>query len=99
MSDSTTEESSNPTPSPSAGAEPAPVAEKIAPPPPPLSMTELQRLSSEQLESLARKHDIHLFPARSRHYHILDIVRAALQRRGTVTAEGFLDDQGEGGPI
>src|SRR6202020_336651 len=30
---------------------------------------------------------------------ILDIVRTALHRGGTVTTEGFLDEQGDAGPI
>ncbi len=95
------EESSDPTPPSTGGADSpaAPAPENTAPPPSPISIAELQRLSSEQLESFARKLDIHLFPARSRHFHILDIIRAALQRRGTVTAEGFLDEQGDAGPV
>jgi len=40
---------------------------------------------------LARDLDLFLHPARSRHQHILDIVRAALAGGGSVTAEGFLD--------
>src|SRR4029078_10624272 len=63
-------------------------------PPPPLDLNELQDYSSEKLHSLAREMDIRLFPARSRHHHILDVVRAALGRGGVVTTEGFLE-QGE----
>jgi len=40
---------------------------------------------------LARDLDLFLHPARSRHQHILDIVRAALAGGASVTAEGFLD--------
>ncbi len=56
-----------------------------------LDLNELQELSSEELEALARDLDLYLHPARSRHQHILDIIRAALGGGATVTAEGFLD--------
>ncbi len=56
-----------------------------------LDLNELQELSGEELESLARDLDLHLHPARSRHQHILDVTRAALDAGATVTAEGFLD--------
>src|SRR5216117_2983177 len=45
----------------------------------------------KKLKSLARDLDLYLHPARSRHQHILDIVRAALAGGATVAAEGFLD--------
>jgi len=56
-----------------------------------LDLNELQEFSGEELESLARDLDLHLHPARSRHQHILDVTRAALDAGATVTAEGFLD--------
>src|SRR5437667_10660458 len=56
-----------------------------------LDLNELQESSSEQLEALARDLDVYLHPARSRHQHLLDIVRAALATGAPVTAEGFLD--------
>ena len=56
-----------------------------------LDLNELQERSGEKLESLARDLDLHLHPARSRHHHILDLTRAALDAGATVTAEGFLD--------
>jgi len=62
---------------------------------PALDLNELQNLSSEQLESLARDFDLRLHSARSRHQHIVDIVRAALNRGSSVTAEGFLDQVGD----
>jgi transcription termination factor Rho len=40
---------------------------------------------------LARDLDLHLHPARSRHQHILDIIRVALAAGVRVSAEGFLD--------
>ena len=56
-----------------------------------LDLNELQELPGEKLEALARDLDLHLHPTRSRHQHILDVVRAGLSTGGTVTAEGFLD--------
>jgi transcription termination factor Rho len=56
-----------------------------------LDLNELQELSGEKLEALARDLDVHLHPARSRHLHILDVIRAGLSAGITVTAEGFLD--------
>jgi len=56
-----------------------------------LDLNELQEFSEKKLKALARDFDLHLHPARSRHQHILDIVRVAVGGGGTVSAEGFLD--------
>jgi transcription termination factor Rho len=56
-----------------------------------LDLNELQEFSEKKLKALARDFDLHLHPARSRHQHILDIVRAAISRGAAVSAEGFLD--------
>ena len=56
-----------------------------------LDLNELQESSEKTLKALARDLDLYLHPARSRHQHILDIIRAALAGGATVTAEGFLD--------
>jgi transcription termination factor Rho len=56
-----------------------------------LDLNELQEGSDKTLKALARDLDVYLHPARSRHQHILDIVRAALGRGATCTAQGFLD--------
>jgi len=56
-----------------------------------LDLNELQESSEKKLKALARDLDLYLHPARSRHQHILDIIRAALAGGATVTAEGFLD--------
>ena len=56
-----------------------------------LDLNELQEFSEKKLRALARDLDLFLHPARSRHQHILDIVRATLTSGATVTAEGFLD--------
>jgi transcription termination factor Rho len=60
-----------------------------------LDLNELQESSGEELEALARDLDVYLHPARSRHQHILDVIRAALASGATVTAEGFLDQVGD----
>jgi transcription termination factor Rho len=56
-----------------------------------LDLNELQEFPEKKLKALARDLDLFLHPARSRHQHILDIIRAALAVGATVTAEGFLD--------
>src|SRR4029077_14798681 len=56
-----------------------------------LDLNELQEFSEKKLKALARDFDLHLHPARSRHQHILDVVRAAMTHGATVSAEGFLD--------
>jgi transcription termination factor Rho len=56
-----------------------------------LDLNELQESSEKKLKAFARDLELHLHPARSRHQHILDIVRAGLAGGATVTAEGFLD--------
>ncbi|MDQ2823954.1 MAG: transcription termination factor Rho [Verrucomicrobiota bacterium] len=58
---------------------------------PSLDLNKLHDASLEQVDSLAKQLDLRLDPVRSRHHHIVDLVRAALTRGGTVTAEGFLD--------
>jgi transcription termination factor Rho len=60
-----------------------------------LDLNEVQESSTEELEVLARDWDVYLHPARSRHQHLLDIIRAALVSGVTVTAEGFLDQVGD----
>jgi transcription termination factor Rho len=56
-----------------------------------LDLNELQEFSEKKLKALARDLDLHLHPARSRHQHILDVVRAAISSGASVSAEGFLD--------
>src|SRR5882724_10004548 len=60
-----------------------------------LDLNELQESSGEKLEALARELDVYLHPARSRHQHLLDIIRAALASGATATAEGFLEQAGD----
>jgi len=56
-----------------------------------LDLNELQEFSGKQLKALARDLDLFLQPTRTRHQHILDIVRVALTGGATLTAEGFVD--------
>ena len=56
-----------------------------------LDLNELQEFSNKKLEALAGDLGLHLHPNRSRHQHILDLIRAALSAGATVRAEGFLD--------
>src|SRR5437867_12572312 len=56
-----------------------------------LDLNEVQGLSGEELESLARDLHLHLHPARSRHQHVLDVIRAGLSGGASITAEGFVD--------
>jgi transcription termination factor Rho len=56
-----------------------------------IDLNELQEFSDKRLKALARDLSLHLHPARSRHQHILDLIRAALNAGATVVAEGFLD--------
>jgi transcription termination factor Rho len=60
-----------------------------------LDLNQLQESSGEELEAMARDLDVYLHPARSRHQHILDIIRATLANDATITAEGFLDQVGD----
>ena len=60
-----------------------------------LNLSELQEFSDKKVKALARELDLHLHPARSRHQHILDIVRAAISSGATVTVEGFLEQVGD----
>ena len=60
-----------------------------------LDLNELQEFSDKKVKALARELDLHLHPARSRHQHILDIVRAAISNGATVTAEGFVEEIGD----
>ena len=60
-----------------------------------LDLNELQEFPDKKLKTLARDLDVYLHPARSRHQHILDIVRAAISLGAPVTAEGFLEQLGD----
>jgi transcription termination factor Rho len=60
-----------------------------------LDLNQLLGFSSDELDALARKFDLRLHAARSRHYQIVDLIRAALQHGATVLAQGFLDQAGD----
>ena len=60
-----------------------------------LDLNSLHKMSPEELAELAKKFGVFLHPTRTRHYHILDLARAALGAGSTVTGEGFIDQPGE----
>jgi transcription termination factor Rho len=85
-----TDEKEEPRPTTAATA-PIPAADAPAS----LDLNALHKMSPEELAELAKKFGVFLHPARTRHYHILDLIRAALSAGSTVTAEGFIDQPGE----
>ncbi len=56
-----------------------------------LNLNELQALEPADLENVCRRFDLRIHPGRTRHHHILDLVRCALSQNISVTAEGFFD--------
>src|SRR6266481_3961775 len=79
-----------------ATTEPRPATAATAPIPAPdaptsIDLNALHKMSPEELAELAKKFGVFLNPARTRHYHIIDVARAALGSGSTVTAEGFID--------
>ncbi len=56
-----------------------------------LDLNELQALGPAEIEKLCRNFDLRVHPGRTRHHHILDLIRAALGRKIPVTARGFFD--------
>jgi transcription termination factor Rho len=87
-------------PDPATGTESAvavPATEEKSAGPPPaniplaLDLNELQALGPAEIERLCRDLEVRVHPGRTRHHHILDLVRAALGLGIRVTAEGFFD--------
>src|SRR5688572_32845400 len=56
-----------------------------------LDVNQLQALDPAEIEKLCRDFELRVYPGRSRHHLILDLVRAALGRKIPVTATGFFD--------
>jgi transcription termination factor Rho len=56
-----------------------------------LDLNELQAFKPEQIDKLCRDFELRVHPGRTRHQHILDVIRAALGLGVSVTAEGFFD--------
>src|SRR6476659_3777360 len=56
-----------------------------------LDVNELQAMRPEDVEALCRDFQLRVYPGRSRHHLILDLVRAALGRKIPVTTTGFFD--------
>ena len=65
--------------------------EPAAPLPAALDLNELQALGPAEIEKLCRDLEVRVHPGRTRHQHILDLIRAALGLGIPVTAEGFFD--------
>ena len=78
----------------SVNAPPAEQEKVVEPPaniPAALDLNELQALGPEQIERLCRDFELRVHPGRTRHQHILDLIRAALGLGVSVTAQGFFD--------
>ena len=78
----------------------APASTAEAPGPVPLlpesmDVNELQALAPAEIEKLCRDFELRVYPGRSRHHLILDLIRAALSRKIPVTATGFFDPVGD----
>jgi transcription termination factor Rho len=56
-----------------------------------LDLNELQALGPAEIEKLCRDFELRVYPGRSRHHQILDLIRAALARKIPVTVTGFFD--------
>jgi transcription termination factor Rho len=90
-------------PTPNEAGQNAPAAETSAPAPEPaatavmpnlpasLDINELQALEPAQIEDLCRDFELRVYPGRTRHQLILDLIRAALGRKITITVTGFFD--------
>ena len=80
-------------------ATPATTAAEIAAattdPPASIDLNALHKMSPEELVELAKKFGVSFHAARTRHYQILDLARAALGAGLTVTAEGLIDQPSE----
>src|SRR5712691_2372548 len=60
-----------------------------------LDLNEIQALDPAEFEALCHRLNFRPQLGRSHHQHILDLLRYALARGTTVTAEGFLDQTSE----
>ena len=61
-----------------------------------LDVNELQALPPEEVEKLCRDLEVRVYPGRSRHHLILDLVRAALSLGIRITTTGFFDPVADG---
>jgi transcription termination factor Rho len=78
-----------------AGSAAADTAATITGVPASIDLNALHKMSPEELVELAKKFGVLFHAARTRHYQILDIARAALGAGLTVTAEGLIDQPGD----
>ena len=65
--------------------------ETVADIPATLDLNELQALGPSEIEKLCRDFELRVYPGRTRHHQILDLIRCALGLGISVTAEGFFD--------
>ena len=56
-----------------------------------LDLNEIQALEPEEFDALCGRFNFRVQPGRTHHQHIFDLVRYALARGSTVTAEGFIE--------
>src|SRR5947208_8851232 len=89
--DETTPEPPEKTPRPEEAAHTAAATEEVLDLPASLEVNELQAMAPEEIEKLCRDFQLRVYPGRSRHHLILDLVRAALGRKIPVTTTGFFD--------
>jgi transcription termination factor Rho len=61
-----------------------------------LDLNELQALEPSEIEKLCRDFELRVYPGRTRHHLILDLVRSALGRKIPVTSTGFFDPVTDG---
>src|SRR5947209_2978717 len=60
-----------------------------------LAIPQLQAMSPNEVDELARRMDVRKHPGRSRHHEILDVIRCALSQNIPVTTEGFFEQIAE----
>jgi transcription termination factor Rho len=60
-----------------------------------LDLNEIQGLGPEEFDALCRRFNFRPQPGRTHHQHIFDLLRYALARGSTVTAEGFVEQTSE----
>lgn len=61
-----------------------------------LDLNELQGLGPAELQELCERCDVRIHPGRTRHHHIVDLIRWALGRNIPVTVTGFFDQLPDG---
>jgi transcription termination factor Rho len=60
-----------------------------------IDLNSMHQMPPEDLAELGKKFGVLFHPARTRHFQILDLARAALGAGSTITAEGLIDQPGD----